>query len=140
MGVKLRERAGKGWYVLTDWKGQRKAKFFGKNKALAKDFKDKLAAKLKWAEQSGEPIALSRPDQSMPTVKVYLKEWLTSYAKVHCKPTTARSYESALELHVYPALGERRLNEVTRVDIKRLIADLMGKGLKKQTIHNILTL
>ena len=47
MGVKLRERPGKGWYVLTDWRGQRKAKFFGKNKTLAKDFKEKLEAKLK---------------------------------------------------------------------------------------------
>ena len=142
MGVKLHERPGKGWYVLTDWNGQRKAKCFGSTKAdkkRAEEFADKLTARLKWAEQSGEPIALSRPDQAMPTVKTYLEEWLTSYAKVHCKPTTAGSYGSALELHVCPTLGERRLNEVTRVDIKRLIADLTGKGLKKQTIHNILT-
>ncbi len=47
MGVKLRERPGKGWYVLTDYRGQRKAKCFGKNKALAKEFKEKLEAKLK---------------------------------------------------------------------------------------------
>ena len=59
MGVKVRERPGKGWYVLTDWNGQRKAKFFGKDKALAKAFAAKLAAKLKWAEQSGEAITLS---------------------------------------------------------------------------------
>ena len=30
MGVKLRERPGKGWYVLTDSGGQSKAKRFGK--------------------------------------------------------------------------------------------------------------
>jgi len=47
MGVKLRERPGKGWYVLIDWKGKRKAKAFGKNKALAKDFAEKMEAKLK---------------------------------------------------------------------------------------------
>lgn len=47
MSVKLRERPGKGWYVLTDWNNQRKAKFFGKNKALAKEFAEKLEAKLK---------------------------------------------------------------------------------------------
>ncbi len=44
MGVKLRERPGKGWYVLTDYRGQRKAKCFGKNKVLAKEFKEKLEA------------------------------------------------------------------------------------------------
>jgi hypothetical protein len=69
MGVKLRERPGKGWYVFTDWNGQRKAKFFGKNKALAKAFADKLAAKLKWAEQSGEAVTLATPDGTIPTVE-----------------------------------------------------------------------
>ena len=47
MGVKLRERPGKGWYVLTDYRGQRKAKCFSKNKVLAKEYKEKLEAKLK---------------------------------------------------------------------------------------------
>lgn len=36
MGVKLRERPGKDWYVFIDWKGKLKAKAFGKSKALAK--------------------------------------------------------------------------------------------------------
>ena len=41
--------------------------------------------------------------------------------------------------HLLPVFGDRKLDEVSRADIKRLIADLSGKGLKKQTIHNILT-
>ena len=47
MGVRLQEREGKGWYVIINWKGQRRTKFFGKNKALAKDFREKIEAKLK---------------------------------------------------------------------------------------------
>lgn len=138
MAVKLRERP-KGWYVLIDWRGQRKAKFFGADKKAAKGFADKLAARLKWAEQSGEPIALSQPDQAMPTVKAYLTEWLTVYAKAHCKASTATDYGHAVKGHLVPALGDRLLHEVTRGDIKRLIATLIAKGRKKQTIHNILT-
>jgi hypothetical protein len=92
MGVKLRERPGKGWYVFTDWNGQRKAKFFGKNKALAKAFADKLAAKLKWAEQSGEAVTLATPDGTIPPVEAYLTEWLTVYAEAHCKASTAEGY------------------------------------------------
>ena len=139
MGVKLRERPGKGWYVLTDWNGQRKAKCFGKDKKSAKAFAEKLAARLKWAEQSGEPIALNRPNATMPTVKVYLTEWLRTYADAHCKPSTASGYRIIVEHHIFPALGERRLHEVTRTDIKRLIASLVAQGRKKRTIHNILT-
>ena len=139
MGVKLRERPGKGWYVLTDWKGQRAAKFFGPDKKAAKSFMEKLAARLKWAEQSGEPLALSQPDGQIPTVKEHLTEWLRIYAEAHCKPSTALSYRKVIDKHLLPIFGERRLHEVSRADIKRLIADLVSQGRKKRTIHNILT-
>ena len=62
-----------------------------------------------------------------------------TYVAVHCKATTATGYRQWVDKYLIPALGDRRLHEVTRADIKRLIADLAGRGLKKQTIHNILT-
>jgi len=74
MGVKLRERPGKGWFVLIDWNGQRKAKCFGKNKKLAKQFADKLTLKLKWTEENGEPLRLSSPNGDMPTIQEYFTE------------------------------------------------------------------
>ncbi len=77
MGVKVRERLGKGWYVLSNWQNKRKAKCFGKRKALAKAFADKFIAKLKWAEQSGEAITLGTKDGTTPTGATYLTEWLT---------------------------------------------------------------
>ena len=122
MAVKVRERVGKGWYVLTDWRGQRKANFFGKNKALAKAFADKLAARLKWAEQSGESVTLATPDGTIPTVEAYLTEWLTVYAEAHCKVSTAEGYRQVVRRHILPALGSRLLCDVTRKDLKRLIA------------------
>src|SRR5262249_51308933 len=125
MGVKLRERPGKGWYVLTDWKGQRKAKCFGKNKTLAKAFADKLSAKLKWAEQSGEAVTLATKDGTIPTVADYLTDWLRMYAEPHCKSSTASEYRKVIEKHLLPAFGEKRLQDLTRADLKRLIASLV---------------
>jgi integrase len=139
MAVKLRERPGKGWYVLIDWKGKRKAKYFGKNKVSAKAFAEKLTAKLKWAEQSGEPVALSRPNEQMPTVKDYFTEWQSVYADAHCKPSTAAGYRHVIVHHLIPVLGQRLLSDVTRADVKRFIASLVGQGKSKRTIHNILT-
>jgi integrase len=140
MGVKVGERNDKpGWWVFVNYHGQRTKKCFGTDKRAAKAFAEKLAARLKWAEQSGEPIALSRPEQTMPTVEAYLREWLITYAEVHCKPTTAAGYRLWLEKYIFPSLGDRRLHEVTRADIKRLIATLYNLGRKKHTIHNILT-
>ncbi len=140
MGVKVRTRSDKpGWWVFINHKGKRTKKCFGTNKKLAQEFAAKLTAKLKWAEVNGEPVALSQPDQVIPTVKVYLTDWLSSYAEVHCKPTTAEGYRHSMTQHIYPVLGTRQLHEVTRADIKHVIAGLAGKQLKKQTIHNILT-
>lgn len=138
MGVKLRERPGKGWYVFTDWQGQRKAKCFGKNKRLAQAFAEKLTAQLKWAEHNGEPLALSQPDQTMPTVKVYLGGWLETYAKVHCKTSTYRGYKRAIEQHLIPAFGDRPLHLLKRDEIKRLIARQIEAKKARGTIQNYL--
>lgn len=138
MGVKLRERPGKGWYVLTDWKGQRKAKFFGKDKKQAKAFAEKLTARLSWAEHEGEPIALSQPDQTVPAVKTYLRDWLQTYAKVHCKTSTYRGYKRAIEQHLIPAFGECPLHLLKRDEIKRLIAKQIEANKARGTIQNYL--
>ena len=114
MGVKLRERPEKGWYVLTDWKGQRKAKFFGENKKLAKAFAAKLESRLKWAEQSGEPLCLSRPDRGMPTVKGLLEEWLQVHALPNCKPSTYRGYKRAVGKYLVPAFGQAPMHALRR--------------------------
>lgn len=126
-GVKVRERRdktgkSKGWYVLTDWKGQRKAKCFGKDKRQATAFAEKLEARLKWAEHSGESIVLTQSEQTMPTVKAYLEEWLTSYAKVHCKPSTYRGYKRAVEKQLIPAFGQYGLHGLKREHVKRFVA------------------
>ena len=137
MGVKVRQRKDRsGFWVFINHNKQRTQKQFS-DKKTAQEFAKKIEARLKWSEANGEPIVLNQPDTM--TVKTYCEDWLSTYAEVHCKPSTAHSYRRALTIHVYPVIGPRRLDQVTRADIKRMIADLSKTGLKKQTIHNILT-
>jgi len=136
MGVKLRERGKKGWYVLTDWKGQRKAKCFGEKKKEAQVFANKLAAKLKWAEESGERVSLRHPDQAIPTVGKYLMDWLEEYAKVNCKISTYEDYERAIRIELIPAFGNRPLDRLKREDVSRFIATKVDKGKARSTIRN----
>lgn len=143
MGVKVGQRKDKpGWWVFIHYQGKRTKKCFAEGKSgerAAKAFAEKLSARLKWADASGEPVALSQADQKMPTLAEHLREWLSTYAEVHCKPTTAAGYRLWLQNYIIPAFGSRALHEVTRADIKKLIAQLVGRGLKKHTVHNILT-
>ena len=139
MGVRVSQRNDKpGWWVMVNHKGKRFKKCFGSNKRLAQDFANKLSARLKWAEVNGEPVVLSQPEQVMPTVKAYLEDWLNIYAKVHCKPSTYRSYKRAVDSHLVPEFGDRPLHLLKREDVKRLIAKLSGTGKAKGTIKNCL--
>ena len=138
MGVKLRERPGKGWGVFINWHKQRKAKFFGPNKKAAQLFADKMAAQLKWVEQNGESHSLQRSKKEIPTVKAYLTEWKENYAKVHCKPSTYQGYARSIDQHLIPAFGNLLLNQVDRETIRLFIATLTKQGKARGTIENFL--
>lgn len=136
MGVKVRP-ADNGYYVRIDWKGQRKSKFFA-DKKTAEEFARKLEARLNWASVNGEALVLSQPDQTMPTVGAYLTDWLETYAKVHCKPSTYEGYKRAVEQVLIPAFGSRPLHLLKRDDIKRLVAKLAAENKSRGTIQNAL--
>jgi integrase len=54
------------------------------------------------------------------------------------KPATIRSYERALQLRILPALGEVKISELRRADVKALVKKLQGEGLSGSTIKNTL--
>ena len=80
MGVIARERDGKGWFVFINWKGKRKAKAFGSNKKSAQLFAQKMAYRLKEAEQEGTPVHFADFQKPMPTVKEYLAKSSIKFA------------------------------------------------------------
>jgi integrase len=51
------------------------------------------------------------------------------------KPSTVRTYRQALMLRVLPALGERRLSDVSRLDVQALADRLLAEGVAAQSAH-----
>ena len=138
MGVKLRERPGKGWYVFINLKGKRKAKAFGSNKKSAQLFAQKMAYRLKEAEQEGTQVHFADFQKPMPIVKDYLTKWQETYAEPNCKPSTYRGYARAIEQVLIPQFGHVPLNELEREHIRTLIAELTQQGKARGTIENCL--
>jgi len=136
MGVKVRERDGKGWFVFINWKGKRKSKSFGSNQKSAQLFAEKMAYRLKEAEQEGHVVSFGDSPKTMPTVKEYLTKWQETYAKPNCKPSTYRGYARAIEQVLIPQFGHLPLNELEREHIRALIADLTQQGKARNTIEN----
>jgi hypothetical protein len=138
MGAWITKRKDRpGWRVVAYYQGKEVTKSF-RDKQTAKAFAEKLDAKIKWAEANGEPLALARQDQAMPTIQEYLEDWLDSYAKVHCKPSTYRGYKRTVEKHLVPAFGKTPLHLLKREEVKRLVTVLSKAGKSKGTVQNCL--
>src|SRR6516165_4825016 len=108
MSVKIRKKGGK-WYVFCHYQGRRKAKCVG-TRAAAEQVKRTLEAKL----ALGDLGFLQNATLEVPTFGDYSAQWLRNYVEVERKPSTYRSYEQLLRLHVNPRFGATKLTDISR--------------------------
>lgn len=86
------------------------------------EVKQKLSA----AMEACREVDIVRSDDY--TLAEWLRTWYALYAKPNIRPTTARSYQSSIELHIVPRIGSIKLNKLTGRDIQKLYKDLMENG------------
>jgi len=72
------------------------------------------------------------------TVSELLDGWLEQ-RRVSIAPKTAEVYGWAIEKHLVPAFGQRKVTELSPSDVARLIASLKQEGMKTWTVKKILT-
>ena len=129
MGVKVRERPGKGWYVFTDWNGQRKAKCFGPNKKLAIQFAEMLEAQLKLG-------SVGIFTKSGMKTDAYVETWLERIQHTR-KPTTYDDYKKIWKRDIQPIIRGLDLEDVTREKVKALATAGLKKGQSPKTVQNV---
>jgi integrase len=96
------------------------------------------------SKASGIAKRRSRTTAPVATLKQACEEWLgecergeaRSRKKTAFKPATLRGYRRSLETYVFPDLGARRLDEITRRDLQALVKRLNGQGLAGSTVRN----
>ena len=74
----------------------------------------------------------------VPTLTQYAATWLDGLEGL-VLPSTIEAYAGRLERHVFPSLGERRLDEIGIDDVLALISDLRKRGYSGTTIATTLT-
>lgn len=72
--------------------------------------------------------ARQRKEEHAITVVEWAQLWLEDLGKEGRSPGTISSYKSALEVHVFPAIGTLGLAAVTEENITRLIDSIKSKG------------
>ena len=131
MGVKVREWKG-AWWIFINHQGRRKSKRVGTGevgKRAALDAAARIQAKLTLGEGFTE--------DRTPRLADYVPTWIQTHAKLVCKPRTVELYESMFKRHILPALGHLRLSEITREQVRLLLASKAEAGLKRGTLKNI---
>jgi len=72
----------------------------------------------------------------MATLGEFAKRWQEEYGSLR-KPSTAKAQASHLRVHIIPALGMLRLNEITLEEQQRFVAR-QAKTLRRKTLVNVL--
>src|SRR5438067_1120630 len=121
MSVKVKLHKGR-WWLFIHHKGRRKAKCVGTDKRAADAVAAKIAAKLALGE-----FDLAREEKTRRPFDAYYSAWLDSYARTHCQPSTCDQYDSVYRVHLLPHFGKRDIAEISREDVKALIARLAAK-------------
>jgi hypothetical protein len=86
------------------------------------------------AEGTFKPAENQKP---VPTLKEYSERWLDTYVKGSLKPKTQEDYRAVFKLHLLPALGHKRLDEISRADVKELVFAKQAADLSANTIRLI---
>lgn len=133
MGVKIREKfkGSDEWWIFINHNGRRKAKKVGTKKAAEKA-RQTIEARL----ALGQPVEQRKP--LAPTLNQYYERFKTRYMETALKESTYVSYESVFKVHILPALGSFRLNEIDREKIEDFIYALVKKNLGKYTINQVI--
>jgi len=129
MGVKVREKnKGSGnWWIFVSHQGKRKSKKIGKDKRLAQEIAKKIEAKLVLGD-----VGLEKP--TGPILNEYVNQWLNTEARLKIKRSSRHMYQSALKNHLLPAFGKKRLDEISKADVKQLVYDMFGRGLARNSV------
>ena len=117
MGVTVRQKSkgrGKPWWVFVAHNGRRTSKLVG-DKVAAQEVASKIRAKIQLGEFDFEE------EKPVPTFKEYAESFIEGFSAINHKASTHETYKSALQRHIYPVFGHRRLDAIKRKDIKEFL-------------------
>jgi integrase len=125
MGVKVREEPlGSGvWFIFVNHKGKRFAKKVGTDKRVA----NQIAKEVERQLAKGDLGLLPKEEPKTPSVEQYAERFLAAIEHA-VKHTTYTDYEISFRLRIVPAIGSKRLDQLTRADVKEFAAGLRRAG------------
>jgi integrase len=116
--------------------GRRKTKSFATAAAARTWRQDAMVALRQGAFRPGRAVTIRRAGTEW--VEGARAGLIHNRSGKRYKPAALRSYEDALRLRIYPALGPVPLADLRRSDLQRLVSRWLKEGLTASTIRNTL--
>ena len=74
--------------------------------------------------RGGDPAAERDRERAIPTMRVLAERYMAEHAIPKKKPRSADSDRRLLECHIVPLLGDNRVSDITRADLRRFLNDV----------------
>lgn len=72
-----------------------------------------------------------------PTLSELMTRWFETVLSREVARSTYDNYGTIVRYHVLPALGRRKVTDITVADVDRLLAFKLGAGLSASTVHRV---
>ena len=131
------------WYIPEGWSQKAIDRELAK---VSAEFERKCKAGevLSRADQKAQQEAAEQEAAKIQTVRQYGEKVFMPAKKITVSENTRDGFQRALDLHIYPALGDKKLPEVTSADITALLLQKQEEGqsiasvVKLYTVINLL--
>jgi integrase len=120
-----------GRYWVETLQGPKRKTIYGKKR---EEVADKLARAL--AERADGIVY----DDENVTVGEYLDSWLKGSVRGSVRQSTFDRYESAVRLHIKPALGKLKLKKLTPAHVQSFYQDRLDAGLAPASVNKLHTI
>ncbi len=122
----IRHRPDGLWEARLSLPNGKRKSVYGKTR---RDVQDKLKAAQRDLD-AGLDVGAAKQ-----TVGVFLTGWLTDVAEPSLRPSTLKSYQSYVRLHIIPAIGHHRLDKLTPQHVQAMLRTMTAKGLAPRSVQ-----
>ena len=141
LGLKIQPGGTKAYVLDYRVGGRQRRVSLGRAGELSlKDARERAGRELT-AIRNGEadPLQRRRDARDAPTMGWLIEQFFTIEAPARIKrgrmkPGTVEVYQYQSDKHILPAIGARRIEEVTRADIERMVAPLTGAATRNRVL------
>ena len=139
-GIRVAPSGKKSFFVQYRKSGRTRRLKIGNYGALAYEEAKSIGKSTLGNVAKGEnPAEIIYVERKAPTVIALCERFLTEYAEPRLKPTTIREYRRYVELFIKPAIGTRKVQDISRSDIAQLHQTLISEPYQANRVLSVIS-